>query len=129
MKRLICFGMFAAVWIVAAHVDASGGGGVDRPLSIEGGKELGNGMKCTFNSDCASRNCTQKVCKGKGSAAKQLTNGAPCKFGSECESGQCTFKVCKAKGGGSGKGYGNGVACKFPSDCASKNCVFKVCKR
>ena len=27
------------------------------------GKKLGNGIACTFNSDCESNNCSFKVCK------------------------------------------------------------------
>jgi len=97
-------------------------------LSRERGKDLGNGMRCTFGSDCRSGSCVFKVCKAKGGGKKQLTNGAACTFGSECASGSCVFKACKAKGGG-GKQLGTGMKCTFASDCASKKCVFKVCKR
>jgi hypothetical protein len=89
------------------------------------GKNLANGVACTFNSDCASGSCTFKVCKAK-SGGKKLGNGVACTFNSDCESGSCTFKVCKAKG--SGKKLGNGIACSFNSDCESGRCTFKVCK-
>ncbi|MBX3155144.1 MAG: hypothetical protein KF773_04020 [Deltaproteobacteria bacterium] len=94
------------------------------------GKDLGNGMKCTFDSDCASRHCSFKVCKAKGGGTKKnLANGVACTFDSDCESRHCSFKVCKAKSGSSGKQLGNGAACTFNSDCESKNCSFKVCKK
>ncbi len=97
-------------------------------VSRERGKDLGNGMRCTFGSDCKSGNCVFKVCKAKGGGKKDLTNGASCTFDSECASGSCVFKACKAKGGG-GKQLGNGMKCTFDSECASKKCTFKVCKR
>lgn len=97
-------------------------------MSQRSGKELGNGSRCTFSSDCESRSCVRKVCKSRG-GGKSLSNGASCKFGSECQSGSCVFKTCKAPGGGGGKRLGNGMACTFSSDCASRKCVFKVCKR
>jgi hypothetical protein len=93
----------------------------------DAGKSLGNGMKCTFDSDCASNNCSFKVCKAKG-GNKDLANGTSCTFDSDCQSKNCSFKVCKAKGG-SGKQLGNGATCTFDSDCESKNCSFKVCKK
>lgn len=58
------------------------------------GNDLANGAGCTFNSDCASGNCSFKTCKSK-SGGKQLGNGQGCTFGSDCESGNCSFKTCK----------------------------------
>jgi len=92
-----------------------------------GGKKLANGVACTFSSDCASGNCSFKVCKAKGGGSKALGNGAACTFSSDCESGNCSFHVCKSKGGG--KKLGNGMSCTFSSDCESGNCSFKVCKK
>ena len=60
-------------------------------------KSLGNGMKCTFNSDCESRNCSFKVCKSKSSSRKELGNGSSCTFNSDCLSNNCSFKVCKRR--------------------------------
>ena len=59
-------------------------------------KSLSNGMKCTFDSDCESKNCSFKVCKSR-SGGKQLGNGAACTFDSDCESKNCSFKVCKKR--------------------------------
>jgi hypothetical protein len=95
--------------------------------TAEAGKGLANGVACTLSSDCASGNCTFKVCKAKGGGAKNLGNGASCNLSSECASGNCTFHVCKSKGGG--KKLGNGMACRLGSDCESGNCTFKVCKK
>jgi len=96
-------------------------------LATAGGKKLGNGVACTFNSDCESNNCSFKVCKSRSGSKKALTNGAACTFNSDCESNNCSFKVCKSKSGG--KKLGNGIACTFNSDCESNNCSFKVCKK
>ena len=95
----------------------------------EAGKNLANGMKCKFDSDCESNRCSFNVCKARsgGGGGKQLGNGASCKFDSDCESHRCSFNVCKAKGG-SGKQLGNGAACKFDSDCESHRCSFNKCK-
>src|SRR5690349_12692447 len=93
------------VALIAAFVLAIGAGGT----AEAGGKNLANGVACTFSSDCASGNCTFKVCKAKSGGAKNLGNGAACTFSSECASGNCTFKVCKSKGGG--KKLGNGMVC------------------
>ncbi|MBL8611563.1 MAG: hypothetical protein JNL38_29735 [Myxococcales bacterium] len=112
------------VVLASAAADADGSAS-----SRERGKELGNGVRCTFNSDCESGHCAFKVCKAKSGGRKQLSNGASCTFNSDCASGHCAFKVCKAKSGGGGKQLGNGMACKFNSDCASNKCTFKVCKR
>lgn len=79
------------VVLASAAADADGSAS-----SRERGKELGNGVRCTFNSDCESGHCAFKVCKAKsGGGGKQLGNGMACKFNSDCASNKCTFKVCK----------------------------------
>jgi hypothetical protein len=70
-------------------------------IGLLGGTALaknGNGLPCTFDSDCASRNCAFKACRARlGSGGKQLANGAACTFDSDCASKNCAFKVCKAR--------------------------------
>jgi hypothetical protein len=44
--------------------------------------------KCSFDSDCASKNCRFGVCQGGGA-------GAPCSFSSDCPSGRCSFGKCQ----------------------------------
>ncbi len=85
----------------------------------------GNGVKCTFSSDCESGNCSFGKCASRG-GGKALGNGIACTFSSDCASGNCSFGKCAARGGG--KQLANGVACTFSSDCASGNCSFGVCK-
>jgi hypothetical protein len=59
-------------------------------------KGKGNGLPCTFGSDCESGNCSFKVCAAKsGSGGKQLGGGVACTFGSDCKSGDCSFGHCK----------------------------------
>jgi hypothetical protein len=91
----------------------------------DAGKALANGMRCSFNSDCASNYCSFKQCKSR-SGKKELSNGSSCTFNSDCLSGYCSFKTCKSRSGG--KALGNGMSCTFNSDCASKYCSFKKCK-
>ncbi len=96
----------------------------DEPQLTGGGRT--NGVKCTFNSDCASGDCSFNVCKSKTSN-KQLGNGVACTFNSDCASGDCSFNVCKSKSS-SDKQLGTGIKCTFNSDCASKDCSFGVCR-
>jgi hypothetical protein len=120
-KLLFVLGAFGLVFALV--------GGLASTASVAvAGKDLGNGSKCTFNSDCQSGNCSFKVCKSKTSSKKDLANGASCTFNSDCESGNCSFKVCKSKNS-SKKELGNGASCTFNSDCQSGNCSFKVCKK
>lgn len=111
MALILCFGLMAS--LVSFSADAR--------------DQLANGVACTFNSDCASGNCSFNVCKSKTSSKKNLGNGIACTFNSDCASGNCSFNVCKSKNS-SKKNLGNGIACTFNSDCASGNCSFNVCK-
>ena len=86
------------VWMLGAVVLMFVAFGVAGTQSADAGKDMPNGGKCTFSSDCRSNNCSFKVCKAKsGSGGKQLGNGQKCTFSSDCESKNCSFKVCKKR--------------------------------
>jgi hypothetical protein len=101
------------------------------------------GRKCTFGSDCCSKNCVHdpklgKVCKAKGASWTCVPLGRKCTFGSDCCSKNCVHdpkigKVCKPKDA-SWTCVPQGRKCTFGSDCCSKNCVHdpklgKICKQ
>jgi hypothetical protein len=105
-----------------SHQEAEPQASRSHPIS---GNGFANGVACTFSSDCASHDCTFRVCQGH-SGDKQLGNGVACTFSSDCASHDCTFHVCQGRSGD--KQLGNGVACMFSSDCASHDCTFHVCQ-
>jgi hypothetical protein len=83
-----------------------------------------NGVECTYDSDCASSECTYGACASQDGERK-LGNGVKCTFSSDCASGECTYGACASNG--YDKELGTGVACTYDSDCASHHCTYSKC--
>ncbi|MCA9521927.1 MAG: hypothetical protein KC609_13175 [Myxococcales bacterium] len=100
-----------------------------------------NGSRCTFSSDCCSRNCVStprvgRVCKTRGSSWTCKPAGHRCTFSSDCCTKNCVNdprlgRVCKRRGA-SWTCRPSGVRCTFSSDCCSKRCTYyrgnRVCQ-
>jgi len=71
------------------------------------------GKRCSYESDCASKNCTNGRCQS-------TTVGSPCTYEDDCDTKNCTNKQCQSKTIGS--------PCTHEDDCNTKNCTNKRCQ-